>query len=393
MRKHNKTEREIYMEDGKSVDEQLIGMEPEDEGLSAFEKKYKAQMRQIITQKIDLPISTLPAMLQDQIKINPEFQRRDRWDEERQSRLIESLLMNVPIPPVFLGEDEYGFYVVLDGRQRLTAIQNFLNNTLTLRGLSVWDDLNGLNFNDLVKRGLDKHLTRRFISAIALLKESSSVIKYDVFDRLNTGGVKANEMEVRNAVFRGGFTDALHRLSRYPAFCETWEIPIDPIDAQSNPLYQKMIDLSIVLRFFALSEPGEIDAPFKDYLGEFMDGRNKQYAQDPTLADSDAARFHRAVVNSLKIFGVNSFRNPLKEAKGPPSLPIAEAIMIGLADYVPETITDEIADNVRKSLVSLCRDEKFVKSISSGTNGKGAITTRVTMAKEAFAAQFNSKKE
>lgn len=380
------------MENNKPIDEEAIDMEPEEEGLSAFEKKYKAQMRQIITQKIDLPISTLPLMLQDQIKINPEFQRRDRWDEARQSRLIESLLMNVPIPPVFLGEDEYGFYVVLDGRQRLTAIQNFLNNTLTLSGLSVWDDLNGLKFNDLVKRGLDKQFTRRFLSAIALLKESSPAIKYDVFDRLNTGGVKANEMEVRNAVFRGAFTDALHRLSRYPAFCETWEIPVDPIDAQSNPLYQKMIDLSIVLRFFALSEPEKIDSSFKDYLGEFMDERNKRYSREPELERIDTERFQRAVMNSLKIFGVNSFRNPLKEAKGPPSLPIAEAIMIGLADYAHDLVTDEVAENIRTSLVGLCKDDRFVKSISSGTNGKGAITTRVTMAKEAFAAHFANSK-
>ncbi|HDR9152794.1 TPA: DUF262 domain-containing protein [Burkholderia vietnamiensis] len=379
------------MENANQTDDQLIEMEPEENGLSGFEKKYKAQMRQIVTQKIDLPISTLPVMLQDQIKINPEFQRRDRWDEARQSRLIESLLMNVPIPPVFLGEDEYGFYVVLDGRQRLTAIQNFLNNTLSLRDLSVWDDLNGLKFNDLVKRGLDKHLTRRFLSAIALLKESSPAIKYDVFDRLNTGGVKANEMEVRNAVFRGPFTDTLHRLSRYPAFCQTWEIPIDPVDAQSNPLYQKMIDLSIVLRFFALSEPEKIDATFKDYLGEFMDARNKQYVRDANLENDDSERFKRAVSNSLKVFGVNSFRNPEKKAKGPASLPIAEAIMIALADYDPSTITDELVAVIRNSFAELCRNETFVKSITSGTNGKGAIITRINMTKEAFRTQINRK--
>jgi len=372
------------MSEGGEEENQLIEMEPEDEGLLGFERKYKEQMRQIVTQKLDLPISTLPAMLQDQIKINPEFQRRDRWDEERQSRLIESLLMNVPIPPVFLGEDDYGFYVVLDGRQRLTAIQNFLNNTLTLRGLAVWDDLNGLKFNDLVKRGLEKHLTRRFISAIALLKESSPAIKYDVFDRLNTGGVKANEMEVRNAVFRGPFTDALHKLSRTPAFCKVWEIPLDPVDAQSNPLYQKMLDLSIVLRFFALSDPEKMDTPFKDFLGEFMDERNKMYAKNPALEAEDATRLERAVQNSLNIFGVNSFRNPNKRIKGPPSLPIAEAIMIGLADYESGIITREISENIRVEFSKLCGDATFEKSISSGTNGKGAIRTRVNMAKELF---------
>ncbi|NAO33395.1 DUF262 domain-containing protein [Pseudomonas syringae] len=381
----------MHMDDSNIDDNAIVDMEPEGEGLSGFEKKYKAQMRQIVTQKLDIPISTLPAMLADNIKINPEFQRRDRWDEERQSRLIESLLMNVPIPPVFLGEDDYGFYVVLDGRQRLTAIQSFLNNTLALKGLVVWDDLNGLRFNELVKRGLDKHLTRRFLSAIALLKESSPAIKYDVFDRLNTGGVKANEMEVRNAVFRGPFTDALHKLSRHPEFCKAWEIPIDPIEAQSNPIYQKMIDLSIVLRFFALSDPEKMDTTFKDFLGEFMEERNKLYVATPELAARDAERFERAVLNSINVFGTNSFRNPSKMMKGPPSLPIAEAIMIGLSDYDPALITEEIAKEIKSDFSNLCNDPDFLKSISSGTNGKGAIKTRINKARAMFRSHINKK--
>lgn len=379
------------MNDSNTADVDIVEMEPEGEGLSGFEKKYKAQMRQIVTQKLDIPISTLPAMLDDNIKINPEFQRRDRWDEERQSRLIESLLMNVPVPPVFLGEDDYGFYVVLDGRQRLTAIQNFLNNTLALKGLVVWDDLNGLRFNDLVKRGLDKHLTRRFLSAIALLKESSPAIKYDVFDRLNTGGVKANEMEVRNAVFRGPFTDTLHKLSRHPDFCKAWEIPVDPIEAQSNPIYQKMIDLSIVLRFFALSDPEKIDTTFKDFLGEFMEERNNLYIADPNLEKMDAERFERAVVNSLAVFGTNSFRNPSKMMKGPPSLPIAEAIMIGLSEYDPALITEEIAAQIKADFATLCSDPDFLKSVSSGTNGKGAIKTRINKARDMFSSHLKKK--
>jgi hypothetical protein len=341
-------------------------------------------MRQIVTQKIDLPISTLPAMLSDQIKIDPEFQRRDRWDEPRQSRLIESLIMNVPIPAVFLGEDQYGHYVVLDGRQRLTAIQNFLNNTLTLQGLEVWDDLNGMRFNDLVKRGIDKHLTRRFISAIALLKESSSVIKYDVFDRLNTGGVKANEMEVRNAVFRGKFTESLHELTRIPEFCSVWEIPTDPIAAQENLLYQKMDDLTIALRFFALSDIEKIELPFKDHLSAFMKERNEIYETNPSVKNHDEIRFRRAAANSLRVFGGNAFRNVNKRGSGTRSLPIADAVMIALADFSESVMTDSAAENIRNKFSELCADDKFVKSISSGTNGRGAIRTRISMARQAF---------
>lgn len=360
----------------------LLGIDEEGDLLPNFEQKYKLQMRQIVTQRLDLPISTLPAMLTEQIKINPEFQRRDRWDAARQSRLIESLLMNVPIPPVFLGEDEYGFYVVLDGRQRLTAVKKFLNNTLRLEGLSVWDDLNGLVFDDLVKRGLDKHLTRRFISAIAILKESSSVVKYDVFDRLNTGGVKANEMEVRNAIFQGPFTEQLHVLSRNVAFCDLWEIPQDPIAVESNPIFQKMHDLAIVLRFFALSNPDEMEGPFRDYLGEYMKTRNEIYVQNPQEIEHDKNRFERATANTWKIFGDDAFRKNTEKKTGPRSIPLAEAVLIALSDVSHADVTDEIAMKIRNGFNVLYTDKAFLKAISSGTNGKGAIQKRVEMARE-----------
>jgi hypothetical protein len=122
-----------------------------------------------------------------QIDLSPEFQRRGRWDMDRRSRFIESIIMNVPIPPVFLGEDEYGKYVVLDGRQRLTAVHDFLRDIYALKGLEVWPELNGLRYDDLQKRKLAPTITRRFIPAVVILKESSSGVKYDVFDRLNTG--------------------------------------------------------------------------------------------------------------------------------------------------------------------------------------------------------------
>src|SRR5258708_40238537 len=141
-------------------------VQPVEPGTTALEQKYSKEMRQIVSQKIDLPISTLPEMIKEQINLNPEFQRRDRWDEEKQSRFIESIIMNVPIPPVFLGEDQYGSYVVLDGRQRLTAIYNFLTNIYALKGLTVWAELNKLNYADLQTKRLYKNITPPFIPAV-----------------------------------------------------------------------------------------------------------------------------------------------------------------------------------------------------------------------------------
>src|ERR1044071_2510955 len=116
---------EVTPKESPRPDIELEGPEPLTEVAIPLEEKYREQMRQIISQKIELPISTLPEMIQKQINLSPEFQRRDRWSDEKQSRFIESIIMNVPIPPVFLGEDDYGNYVVLDGRQRLTAIDEF----------------------------------------------------------------------------------------------------------------------------------------------------------------------------------------------------------------------------------------------------------------------------
>jgi hypothetical protein len=363
------------------LDEQLEGdsTAPQLAALD-LEQKYKDQMRQIVTQKIDLPISTLPELLKNQIKLNPEFQRRDRWDEQRQSRLIESLIMNVPIPPVFLGEDDYGHYVVLDGRQRLTAISRFLGNDLRLSGLQVWSELNGASYSDLVKRDLAKFLTRRFVPGTVILRESSPVVKYDVFDRLNTGGVTANAMEIRNAIYRGGFTEKLHVWSRVPAFCRLWRIPVDHVDAEQNKTYKEMQDLELILRFFALREFERMDTGFSAYLTEFLSDRNKEYSGDPGKVGADTLVFTNAVENAWRIFGEAAFVKPSSQKK---SIPFADAVLVSLSDYHPDMFDQQKDARIVTAFRDLLLDKDFLGAISSGTNGRGAIARRVSVAREA----------
>ncbi|MGB9446750.1 MAG: DUF262 domain-containing protein [Candidatus Acidiferrum sp.] len=361
-----------------------FGEEPIEPGTTALEQKYNKEMRQIVSQKIDLPISTLPEMIKEQIDLNPDFQRRDRWDVDKQSRFIESIIMNVPIPPVFLGEDQYGKYVVLDGRQRLTAIRDFLSNLYKLSGLKVWEDLNGQNYNDLQKKKLAAAITRRFIPAVVILKESSSQVKYDVFDRLNTGGVIAEPMEIRNAVFQGVFNKLIRDLADLAEFRRLWEIPSGPGQIEKNRLYRDMSDVELVLRFFALSEYEQMDMKFKDYLGDFMDRRNKEYIKNPDLAATDRERFRRAIENCWIVFGADVFR---KSAGAKKSAPLADAVMISLADY-PSDVVIARAANIRAAINTLLtgdeeRHKEFQKAFGTGTNGKGAIRTRVELAKEA----------
>jgi Protein of unknown function DUF262 len=340
----------------------------------SIEEKYRLQMRQIMPQKIELPITTLPAMIEEQINLNPEFQRRDRWDQARQSRFIESIIMNVPIPPVFLGEDEYGMYVVLDGRQRLTAVNEFLKNSYELKGLEVWNELNGKRFNDLKKQKLDRFLTRRFIPAVVILKESSPEVKYDVFDRLNTGAVIAEPMEIRNAVFKGTFNDLLRTLSSDLTFRQLWDIPTDNLQREKNQNYLKMVDLELVLRFFALRDYERMNSRFKDYLSVYMGERNGLYKQHPELLAEDEKQFLTAVKNCWRVFGENAFRKP---TTGNRSAPMADAYMVALSTVDPKDLADDKAAlKVGTALTHLLHHVGGSCSFPAGCNFENGLVTR-----------------
>lgn len=235
-------------------------------------KKYSTGEVRIVTEAARYPLSSIPEMIaSDNYELNPEFQRRHRWTPERQSKLIESLIMNVPIPPIFLYENEYSHYQVMDGLQRLTAIKEFYNDQVELVGLQEWPELNGRTYStlpDLVRRGVD----RRYISSIILLQETAKEqaeedrLKQLVFERINSGGVRLAKQEARNAIYDGPLNKLCIRLSRHPSLCKTWGIPVsDELDLLfdteqvsdellENADYREMKDVELVLRFFAFRQ-------------------------------------------------------------------------------------------------------------------------------------------
>jgi hypothetical protein len=359
----------------------------EETSLAWLEDKYREQMRQIFATRIDLPMLTLRTQIEEQINLRPDFQRRDRWPNEKRSRFIESIVMNVPVPPVFLGEEEYGKYVVLDGRQRLTSAYKFLTNELRLEGLKVWKELNGLTYDEIKKKGFAPTIERRFLPAILLTRESSPEIKYEVFDRLNTGGVIAEPMEVRNAIFPGAFNLALHKLSAAPGFRQLWGIPDsqDPVALERNALYREMADLELVLRFFALREATLTGIRFKDFLSEYMADRNAAYKANPLLQEQDAQVFNRAIQNCLTVFGEGAFKKP-EALGGRRSAPYADAVMQGLADADPGLLTPTTVAAIKAAFEKLAENDEFKAAVSTGTNGESAIRNRITLARAAVAS-------
>lgn len=225
------------------------------------------------------------------INLRPEYQRRLRWTNTQKSKLIESLLLNIPVPPVFFYEADAARYEVMDGQQRLNAIRDFFAGDFVLSGLMVLKPLNGLRYTKCpprVKRTLD----RATISAIVLLMESESElsgigqftvtdIRRLVFDRLNTGGRQLNAQEIRNALNPGPLNRCIIDLSRYERFTEVFGIPAYTEDdeedyyenpkRQKNSLYASMRDCELVLRFVALRDPENIRGSMKSMLDRAME--------------------------------------------------------------------------------------------------------------------------
>ena len=162
--------------------------------------KYTRSQLRVVRETKDYQLDYLRHALQTGrpvVDTGPAYQRRLRWDRKKRSLLIESLLLNIPVPPVYLYERDYNAYEVIDGRQRLEAINAFLANDFSLTGLEYWKELNGKRFNDL-PMVLRAGLLRRSLQAVVLLAETQHEREGDLdvrrllFDRLNTGGIRLN---------------------------------------------------------------------------------------------------------------------------------------------------------------------------------------------------------
>ena len=240
--------------------------------------KYEKGQQRILTEinREKLPSFAESLEKANYMDVSPFYQRRLRWDKIKQSQLIESFLINIPVPPIILYEREYNSYEVMDGQQRITAIKDFYNNNLKLEGLELWSELNGRSYQELpnkIKAGID----RRAISSIVLITESTSseeeafFLKQITFERLNTGGVKLSRQEIRNCIYSGKFNQLLFELAKNRIFADAWDIPIEEEDKlRNNNLYKKMEDVELVLRFFAFRHTDKFRNGIEGFLNLYM---------------------------------------------------------------------------------------------------------------------------
>ncbi len=208
--------------------------------------------RRVITQPYDFSVQDLVNKIESKdIDLTPDYQRNYVWggdddNENKRSRLIESLLLNIPIPVIYFAEQKTLIYEVIDGQQRLRTFDDFLNDKFELRDLDIRSDVNGKKYSQLKSRDKNE-IRKRSIRAIVILNDSDEEVKYEVFERLNLGSIQLTPQEIRNNTFRGSFNDLLKELSNNSDFKSMMKFRLGT--DQNNMAREELI-----LRFFAYHE-------------------------------------------------------------------------------------------------------------------------------------------
>lgn len=361
---------EVAPEDGESVEVEASAA-VEDPG--TFDHIAPPD-RKLITQPYDLAVGDLVNQVgDDRLHLRPVYQRQYVWDNKKASKLVESLLINVPIPVCYLTEESDGSRSVIDGQQRLRSLYRFLDNQFPLRGLEVLPELNKKRFHQLTERQ-QRLISNRTIRCIVISEESDPDIRFDVFERLNTGSVALNAQELRNSVYRGKFNDLLRELARSPEFSQC-------LAGRSD---SRMTFEELALRFLALDQRLEQYRPsLKRFLNDFM--RDSRRLEEDQL-DVMRARFLDAATKAHAVFGGNCFRR----ATGTPeewnytqqiNSAVFDVVMLnfGRLDVSAEDLAAN-AEKIEMTLVALMlENDDFGDAISLATGDRVRLFRRVRM--------------
>ena len=333
--------------------------------------------RKVITQPYDLGIDAIVGQVKSGILFlrplsdRPKFQRQYVWADKLASRLVESVLLNVPIPPCYLSENEDCELDVIDGQQRIFSLYRFVENQFKLSNLEALDELNGLRFFELPSKEQRKIRTHT-LRCVVITNESHPEIKFDVFERLNTSTMPLNPQELRNCVSRGALNNLLAELS----FGKEWL----GIRGRKAP-DKRLADEEIILRYFSfqLQDIKNYKTPLKTWLNDAARMGRKLPEREIEILRQ---KWDTALSNSLCWFEAGRcFRRP--ESK---------AINRALFDLVMMTATG-VDHNVaiakrasfRKAFDEIMSDETFQDLISRAVDHKSRTEKRFEMWNEKMA--------
>ncbi len=333
------------------------------ESFSAFQLKRKHDQK--------------PPML----KLDPDFQREFLWNEKQKSELIESIIMGIPLPLIYVKEDENGVFIIVDGRQRLTTLFDFMNDKFSLKSLRMLYDINRKKFSGLTQKQKNR-IEECQLSLHVIKNPTKDRVTFDLFDRVNRGGTRLNNQEMRNALYQGNATKLLKELSASKNFKKATE----------NSIYTKrMKDRYLILRFIAFylwrnkklldvitDEQVEYKSDIEDFLSKTMLFLNNDISED--IIKKLPNIFEDAMKNSFKLFGKGCFRLPKKSQQGP-RRPINMALFETISYFSAELKNNQLIDINKNNLIKkkykeLIRDEEYVFALTHSVDSNIRIEER-----------------
>lgn len=338
-------------------------------------ENYREFDNKIVTEQARYPLASINDIFEKSLKyiLDPNYQRQEVWKPERKSKLIESFMMNIPVPPVFLYEVRYANYEVVDGRQRISTLLSFYKDGFRLTGMEIFNELDGLTYSELPEE-FKERLDRRFLSAIILLKDSTNSstreleLKQFIFERLNTGGELLEAQEIRSALYsESRFNHLIKELCLNKDFQSLY--PMSDNDKK------RMLDQEMILRFFAYKSAHflKLSLSTKESLDKYM-SLSSRFSE----FEIDALKklFENTISFVKHSFGEKAFFNHKKT----PEKMLYDAIMVASAVYVENGGRENYDLNILK--------EQLIHDHQADFNGKYTSLSNVRTRIELISTLF-----
>lgn len=346
---------------------------------NVLQNEIEEKRNSLSTDRLDMSYGEIISMYQNgDLIINPEFQRLFRWNNYQKTRFVESILLGIPTPPIFVAEDKEGKWELVDGLQRLSTIISFFGllkgpseekNKWTLEKAPLISSLEGINIDTLPL--LFQRNIKRAYCRVEIIKWDSNIdMRYELFNRLNTGGSSLTEQEIRNCIFRGNgneFNNFIRDLADIPQFIELADIS----SKKKDELY---LD-ELVLRFLSLKDDyNSMNDNLSEHMTNFMEEETKYH----NLSYEFEKQNFINIINLLYQLGPDVFKATNKQF----SSAIYDGIMVATNKFY-EKYKDDII-SLKSKIKSLKENEEYKSNMGSNSGGKGRVQKRISIAIEIF---------
>jgi hypothetical protein len=356
--------KKIKLAEQESLADVLFPQEPQDELEEAI-LSIPPERRILRTEQYDFSVATLVAMLDKKEVAVPEFQRRYVWTDRQASRLIESLIIQCPIPVIYMNQERDESFSIIDGNQRLNSLKRFLEDGFALSGLTSYPELSGLKYSDLDAR-FQRHISNRVLRCTVILKETHPQVKFDVFERLNSGAVALTRQELRHGLFFGPLMKKAASVAK--------DLKLERHFGERKDKRMKAEEL--VIRYWSLSQGLDAyEKPLATFISSFAEeNRNADEARLQELVD-DINRAHKRAV---QLFGQHVFTFS-KNGRYKFNAAVFDAQMIACAKLTSYRLNALIGmkESVQSAYHELQGTSDFAKSVTLATSDKAALQGRI----------------